>query len=110
MFEHADLHNHKFMVACDCPTFRGKSAKMYASYPSTEDFVSNTLLKTEARNCYELIREGKSCKFYLDVEWIGPEDLNKVVIHHVVEKLKAYFKVRSVHTSLNRNLSLKHCK
>jgi hypothetical protein len=110
MFEHADLHNHKFMVACDCPTFRGNPAKMYASYPSTEDFVSNTLLKTEARNCYELIREGKSCKFYLDVEWIGPEDLNKEVIHHVVEKLKAYFKVRSVHTSLNRNLSLKHCK
>ena len=108
MFEHADLHNHKFMVACDCPTFRGKPAKMYASYPSAEDFLNNTLLKTEDRTYYELIREGRPCKFYSDLEWIGPEDLNRGVIHHVVENLKAYFQVRSVRISLNRNLSLKH--
>lgn len=108
MFEHADLHNHKFLVACDCPTSRGKTAKMYASYPSAEDFLNNTLLKTVVRTFSELIREGMWCKFYSDLEWIGPEDLKREVIHYVVEELKAYFQVRSVCISLNRNLSLKH--
>lgn len=94
MFEHAEVHGHNFMVAFDRLAKDGRIVKMYASYPSSEDFVSNTLSKTENKHFYELIRAEKPCKLFLDIEWTGQDDPHKRVIHHVVDKLKAYTKVR----------------
>ena len=95
MFEQAELHGHKFMVAFDYQAKDGCSVKkIYASYPSSEDFVSDTLLKTEHKHFYELIPEGKPCKLFLDIEWTGRDDPKRRVIHHVVDKLKKYTKVR----------------
>jgi hypothetical protein len=71
MFEHAKQHNHRFMAAFDYSANDGRVVKMYASYPTCEDFVRDTLLKTDRRHFYELIREETPCKLYLDVEWVG---------------------------------------
>jgi hypothetical protein len=95
MFEYAKQHNHQFMVAFDYLVDR-PGFKMYASYPGYEDFLRNTLYKTEDRHFYELIQEGKPCKLYLDVEWKGPEDPEKRVIHNLVDELNAYVKVRRI--------------
>ncbi len=81
MFDYAKEHGHDFMVALDYLEQK-PGIKMYASYPGCEDFLRNTLYKTEDRHFYELIPEGKPCKLYLDVEWEGPEDPEKRVIHH----------------------------
>jgi len=96
MFDYAKAHGHDFMVAFDYLEQK-PGIKMYASYPGCEDFLRNTLYKTEDRHFYELITEGKPCKLYLDVEWEGPEDPEKRVIHHLVSQLKAYVKVRRLH-------------
>lgn len=103
MFEQAGLRSHKFMVAFDYLAKDGRVKKMYASYPSSEYFVRETLLKTESKHFYELIREGKPCKLFLDIEWIGRDDPKRRVISHVVDKLKAYTKVSetSLHNSAN---------
>jgi hypothetical protein len=103
MFEQADSQGHEFMVASDCLAKDGSIKKMYASYPSSGDFIRDTLSKTENKIFYELIREGKPCKLFLDIEWIGQDDPEGRVIHHVVDKLKAYTKVRgpSLHSSTN---------
>jgi hypothetical protein len=96
MFEHAIVHNHKFKVAFDYCVY-GKIIKMFASYPSWKDFVTRTLPKTDSQNrhYYEVIQEGEPCKFYLDIEWEGPEDPGKTILHHLVDALAAYVKVRS---------------
>ncbi len=96
MFEEADLKNHEFMVAFDYRAKDGRIIKMYASYPSSGDFVRDTFLKTWIRHFYELIQEGKPCKLFLDIEWIGLDDPQRKVIHHLVDKLKAYTKVREI--------------
>lgn len=97
MFDYAKQRQHEFMVAFDYLEEK-PAIKMYASYPRCEDFLRNTLHKTEDRHFYELIPEGKPCKLYLDVEWEGPEDPEKRVIHHLVGQLKAYVKVRDACT------------
>ena len=97
MFEHARMHNHKFRAAFDyIPFGYNRVVKMFASFPSWEDFVTGTLLKADPQNryFYEVILEGKPCKFYLDVEWEGQADPGKVVLHHLVDELLAYVKVR----------------
>jgi hypothetical protein len=103
MFERADLQGHKFLVASDYFAKDGSVKKMYASYLSSGDFIRDTLSKTENKVFYELMREGKPCKLFLDIEWIGQDDPEGRVIHHVVDKLKAYTKVRgpSLHSSTN---------
>jgi hypothetical protein len=104
MFEQADSQGHEFMVASDCLAKDGSIKKMYASYPSSGDFIRDTLSKTENKIFYELIREGKPCKLFLDIEWIGRDDPKRRVIRHVVDKLKAYTKVRAtrLHNSADR--------
>ena len=97
MFEHARMHNHKFKAAFDyIPSRYGKVIKMFASFPSWENFVTGTLLKADPQNrhFYEIIPEGRPCKFYLDIEWEGPVDPGKVVLRHLVVELLAYVKVR----------------
>ena len=68
MLEHAKQHDHKFKVAFDYRPY-DNVVKMFASYPTPEDFVSNTLLKAEPENrhFYEVIAETETCKLYLDV-------------------------------------------
>lgn len=97
MFERAKHHSHKFMAAFDYMANDGRVVKMYASYPTCEDFVTHTLLKTEKRHFYELIPEETPCKLYLDVEWIGPPDPEKAsqVLRHLVNELEAYTQVRN---------------
>ena len=100
------MQGHKFLVASDYLVKDGSVKKMYASYPSSGDFIRETLSKTENKVFYELMREGKPCKLFLDIEWIGQDDPEGRVIHHVVDKLKAYTKVRgpSLHSSaIKRN-------
>ena len=118
MFEQAESHGHKFMVACDYRAKDGKVKKMYASYPSLENFVRETLLKTPDTLFYELIPEERPCKLFLDIEWIGRDDPKRRVIRRLVDKLKAYTKVRgtsllSIAIKRNQNaVSLKilvHC-
>ena len=93
MYEQAELQGHKFMVASDYLV--GKDVKkMFASYPSSGDFIQQTFLKTEDKNFYEVIREGKPCKLFLDIEWIGQDDSERTVIRHLVDKLNAYTKVK----------------
>ena len=97
MFEHARIHSHKFRAAFDyIPSGYGKVVKMFASFPSWEDFVTGTLLKADPQNryFYEVIPEGEPCKFYLDIEWKGPADPGKAVLRHLVDELLAYVKVR----------------
>ena len=97
MFEHARLHNHRFKAAFDyLPYGHDRVVKMFASYLSWQDFVRDTLLKEEPQNrhFYEVIPEGEPCKLYLDVEWIGPADPEKVLLHHLIDELIAYVKVR----------------
>jgi hypothetical protein len=48
----------------------------------------------EDRHFYEVIPEGEPCKLYIDVEWKGLADPGKTVIHHLVDELVAYVKVR----------------
>ncbi len=95
MFEHAKQHGHRFMAASDYSPIG--APKMYASYPTCEDFITETLLKTERKHFYELIPEGQPCKFFLDIEWVGPHDPEKALalIHYVVDKLKKYAQVRA---------------
>jgi hypothetical protein len=95
MLEHAKQHDHKFKAAFNYRP-HDNVVKMFASYPTWEDFVSNTLLKanTENRHFYEVIPETEPCKLYLDVEWKGPADPEGIVLHHLVEKLLIYVKVR----------------
>ena len=97
MFERAKQHSHNFMAAFDYVANDGRIVKMYASFPSCEDFVRHTLLKTERKHFYELIPEGTPCKLYLDVEWIGPLDPEKAaqVLQHLVNELEAYTQVRN---------------
>ena len=68
---------------------------MYASYSRCENFIQDNLFKInpEGRHFYELVQNGRHCKPYLDIEWNGPEDPEKAVIHHLVDALKAYVKV-----------------
>jgi hypothetical protein len=95
MFEHAEQHNHSFMVAYDWIPTGSKVKKMYASYSRCENFVGDTLFKidSEGRHFYELVRHGRRCKPYLDIEWSGPEHPDKTVIYHLVDAFKAYVKV-----------------
>jgi len=95
MFEHAKQHGHRFMAACDYAPIG--APKMYASYPACEDFITETLLKTERKHFYELIPEGQPCKFFLNMEWLEPHDQEKALalIHYVVNKLKKYAQVRA---------------
>jgi hypothetical protein len=61
MFEHARMHNHTFRAAFDyIPSGYGRVIKMFASFPSWEDFVTGTLLKADPqdRHLYEVIPEG----------------------------------------------------
>lgn len=97
MFEHAKVHNHKFRVAFDyIPFGHDRIVKMFASYPSWEDFAAGTLFQLDGQNrhFYEVIPEGEPCKFYLDVEWKGPVDPGKTILCHLVDELVAYVKVR----------------
>jgi hypothetical protein len=96
MFEHAKQHNHKFMAAFDYSANDGRVVKMYASYPTCEDFVTGSLLKTDRKHFYELIPEKTPCKLYLDVEWIGMHSQEEAVqvVHCLVEELKAFTQVR----------------
>jgi hypothetical protein len=96
MLEHAARHGHKFMAARDYEANDGRIVKMYASYPSCEDFVAKTLHRTEAKHFYELISGGAPCKLYFDVEWEGPPDPEKAsqVVHCLVKKLRSYTHVR----------------
>lgn len=86
------------MVAFDYSASDGRVVKMYASYPTCEDFVNDTLLKTERKHFYELIPEEMPCKLYLDVEWIGTHGPEKAVevVHHLIEGLKAFAQVRII--------------
>lgn len=95
MVEHAKKHGHKFKTAFDYRPY-DKVKKMFASYPTWEDFLSNTLLKAnpEDRHFYEVIPETEPCKFYLDVEWKGPADPARKVLHHLMDALSLYVKVR----------------
>ncbi len=72
MFEHAKQHGHRFMAACNYAPIG--APKMYASYPACEDFITETLLKTEKKHFYELIPEGQPCKFFLNMECVEPHD------------------------------------
>jgi hypothetical protein len=96
MFEHAGQHNHSFMVAYDWIPIGTEVKKMYASYSTCDRFIQDTLLKIhpQDRHFYELVQDGKRCKPYLDIEWIGPDDQEKTVVHHLVDAFKAYVKVR----------------
>jgi hypothetical protein len=98
MLEHAEHHNHFFMVAFDWIPIGTDIKKMYASYSTCEKFIQDTLLRVnpQHRHFYELILPGKRCKPFMDVEWNGPQDIQGNVIHNLVGKLKAYFKVRAV--------------
>jgi hypothetical protein len=95
MLEHAEQHNHGFTVAYDWIPTGSKVKKMYASYSKCETFIDDTLFKinSQDRHFYELVRHGRRCKPYLDIEWNGPEDLDKTVIHHLVDAFKAHVKV-----------------
>lgn len=108
MLEHARRHNHKFKVASDyIPVGYDKPVKMFASYPSWEDFIKDELLKTDPQNrhYYEVITEGEPCKLYLDVEWEGPADPERTVLHHLVDELTVYVKVRYFSTLQPRNFA-----
>jgi hypothetical protein len=97
MLEHAKQHNNKFMAAFDYAANDGRRVvKMYASYPTCEDFVAVALLKTERKHFYELIPEETPCKLYLDVEWTGTygQDEALQVVHPLVDELKAFARVR----------------
>lgn len=94
MFGHARQHGHKFMVASDYVTSDGRAVKQYASFPTCKDFVNETLLKTDNRTFYELIPGETPCKTYLDIEWEGPRGPGPKIVHHVVNALKAYTRVR----------------
>jgi len=96
MLEHAEQHNQCFMAAFDWIPVGTEVKKMYASYSTCEKFIQDTLLQVnpQERHFYELVLQGRRCKPFIDVEWNGPQDTQKSVIHHLVGKLKAYFKVR----------------
>jgi hypothetical protein len=97
MFEHARAHGHKFMAAFDyMPSGHDRVVKMFASFPSWQDFVTSTLLQVDpqSRHFYEVILEGKPCKLYLDTEWKGPADPGRIALRNLVDKLVAYVKVR----------------
>ena len=89
MFEHAEQNNHGFLVACDWIPTGSEVKKMYASYAKCENFIQDTLVKVipQDRHFYELVQGGRHCKPYLDIEWNGPDDSEKTVVHHVVEAL-----------------------
>ncbi len=107
MFEHAQQHNHGFMAAYDWVPTGSEVKKMYASYSCCENFIQDTLFKVNAkgRHFYELVQNGRRCKPYLDIEWNGPEDPEKTVIHHLVDALKAYVKVGDISARIFRAAS-----
>ena len=108
MFEHAKQNDHKFMAAFDYAAHDGQRVvKMYASYPSCEDFVRGSLLKTDRKHFYELIPEETPCKLYLDVEWIGTHSQEEAVqvVHCLVEELKAFTQVRACCTDAYQKIT-----
>jgi len=75
MLHEADSAGHGFAAACDYwAADGGRVVKMYASYETADEFVTDTLLACSTRYLYEVIREGRRCKLYVDVEWEeGPD-------------------------------------
>ena len=77
MIKHADLEGHALAVARDYWGSKTNSKgvredkifKMYTSFPTCEDFLSNTLLSSDTSFMYEVIPENHMCKLHFDVEW-----------------------------------------
>lgn len=72
VLDRASCQGHAFVAASDrWAPVAGACVKMYASYPGTRAFLTNTLLHSTARFLYEVIPPGAPCKLYWDIEWVG---------------------------------------
>jgi hypothetical protein len=95
MFDEADALQKDVFVARDASF--GKGAKEYASLQNHEQ-LAKLLLSSLDRECcmYELIREGRPCKLYLDLEWesenMGASDAHKMLLN-VVWNLHTFLEV-----------------
>ena len=95
MFDEADALKKDVFVARDASF--GKGAKVYASLQNHEQ-LAELLLSSLDRECcmYELIREGRPCKLYLDLEWesesMAAADAHKMLLN-VVRKLHTFLQV-----------------
>jgi hypothetical protein len=106
MFDEADALQKDVFVARDASF--GKGAKEYASLQNHEQ-LAKLLLSSLDRECcmYELVREGRPCKLYLDLEWESEKmvaaDAHRVLTN-VVAKLHAFLQVRRSMPSSRRFL------
>ena len=74
-FDNADKYNHLFFVAKQYPYISRENEKetafSYKSYGTVQDFLDGDDKSTDASNrtFMELIREGRPCLEYYDIEW-----------------------------------------
>jgi hypothetical protein len=85
MFAHGSDPSARFNIAWDKDD---KGKKVYAFYDDPASFYL-ALAPLERRHGYELIHERARCLFYLDIEWLGPEDDDHVKMQWIADKLRA---------------------
>jgi hypothetical protein len=112
MFEDADAAGRSVFVAQDSGF--GNASKEYASLQSHEE-LAEILMSSQDQECcmYELIREGRPCKLYLDLEWESEKmvaaDAHRVLTN-VVAKLHAFLQVtRSMPSSRRLHAQKQSC-
>jgi len=113
MLHEADSAGHGFAAACDYwAADGGRVVKMYASYETADEFVTDTLLACSTRYLYEVIREGRRCKLYVDVEWEeGPDseqegmDRLEYLVKELLLDLQDVFQIQPVLAVLDSSRS-----
>jgi len=94
MMSHAFTCRHEFYVAFDVNV----GAKAFGSYPSAEDYFKTIPRFVEAKlanTAYEIIRDKRPSRLYLDVEWVDEKDGFRdpqAVIPLLITELIAYLK------------------
>lgn len=80
-FHEGDTEGHQMFVQLESLSRNHvKVHRSYGSYPDAETFVFNLIsCQASQAHFYELIREGRPCKLYLDIEWEVPQQLSGTV-------------------------------
>jgi hypothetical protein len=97
MFSDADAVGNTVFLAQDGRWSSSKGGKEYASLPFHEELALMLFACRDGKCCiYELIREGRPCRLYLDLEWVSSvmtvADAHRILSKVVIE-LHAFLQV-----------------